>query len=141
MKLHFTIKNPSGHTELNFEDNEATLDWVRTSEIERKSLASLVQEAMSKGYEVFEDKKGTKSVSKVDEDIFSKKGYLLLRNKENICSLFLAKGLIDAEIKSGKLVMEAQEDGSWQIVKMGEFKPAEGKKEQHVTSGAAPAGG
>ena len=129
MQLKVNLTGRGGHTSVNFSGEEATLQWKDTSDVEKKSLKSLIEQAVAKGFEI---KSG--EVASID----SGPGEIVLKGKENLLKL-VAKDLIDAEIKSGKLAMEANEDGTWKILKVGDFEPKE--KEQTVVSSAVPAGG
>jgi hypothetical protein len=151
MNLQVTIQGIGGHTEVNFEDGRVKLSWKETTMRERKMLREMIEKAKSGGmktYGVDSNGNADKETDVVPGTIFNRSGELVLKGEGALVTI-LAKGLIEAEQKSGRLVMEAQEDNTWKILRSGdtveEGKPEKGeekeekKKKVHTT--AKQAGG
>ncbi len=67
-----------------------------------------------------------------------RKGEIVLKGEVKKVKLF-AQEMIEGELKDNRIVMEAQDDGTWKMLKSGEFKAEPGKKKKVVSS--VPAGG
>lgn len=147
MHLSISIQDHlSGHTELEFKDDEVTLDWRETSIKERKALRELIEKAKENGFVTYSaDEKGEREeiTESVPGVFFNRSGKLILKGDKAKLSI-IATGLVENEIKNGKLVMELQDDNSWLIVKAEQFKAEESgdkdakgkKKTVHVSEKA-----
>lgn len=128
----------SGHTELEFKDGEVTLDWRETSLKERKALRDLIEKAKENGfvtYSVGEKGEREEITETVPGVFFNRAGKLILVGDKGKLSI-IATGLVENEIKNGKLVMELQDDNSWTILRAEQFKVEDSgkkKKEVHVS--------
>ncbi len=138
MNLSVTIQGIGGHTEVNFEEGRVKLSWKETTMRERTMLREMIEKAKAGGmktYGVDASGNADKETDVVPGTIFNRSGDLILKGDGNLVTL-LAKGLIEAELKCGRLVMEAQEDNSWRILRSGDTieetksEKKEGKEEE-----------
>lgn len=126
MNLSFT--GEGGHTELTFEKEGVIVEWLKTTAAERDLIAKLFVDAREKGLETYtldDDDKPLKISEAVPGWIFNRKGRLMIKGADgstiDLPTLkILAKGIIDSEIKCGKLVME-EKDGEWKVLRIGDF--------------------
>lgn len=129
-----------GHTEVTFEDETVLVKYHKTSPSERGMIETLIEKGQKLGLKLHQAKKGVVG-AKLDDIvtvILDKKGEVALTGDKKMVE-DLAVQAVEKEIKDGRLVMEAREDGSWKILHAGEFKK-KGKK-QAVASHSAPGGG
>ncbi len=143
MNMTVSIQGIGGHTEIDFEDGRAKLTWKQTSMRERKLLRGMIKMAKAGGmktYTVDEHGNAAKETSRVPGTIFNRSGELILKGEGSVVEM-LAKNLVDAEKKSGRLVMEAQADNTWKILRPGdkeeEKEKSESKRKVHSTAKAA----
>jgi hypothetical protein len=142
MDLTLSVMGSSGHTEVRFTDDGAVLEWKNITSFEKVALRKLIISARKGGcktHAVGEDGKPAEETKKLPGTIFSRSGKLYF--KGNLDALKkIAVDAVENEIKSGKLVMEAQKDGTFNIVKLGSFVLKE-KEPQKVASTVPPRGG
>jgi hypothetical protein len=142
MDLSLAITGPGGHTEVLFEDDKVVVKFKNTSPAERGAIEQLVEKGRKIGLVLHRSKKeeATKPFDDIKEVVMDKKGEIALKGKaEDVEKLAVA--LIEKEIKDGRVVAEAQEDGQWKILEDAKlFKPRKDKK-QALTSTKVPVGG
>lgn len=130
MNLTVSIQDlMSGHTELEFKDGEVTLDWKDTTKEEKAALSVFVEKAKSNGFTIeaaIADDKREEVAEKLPSVFFAKSGKLFLKG-ENAKLAIIATGLVESEIKRGKMVMELQDDNSWKIMRAEQFVAEEAK--------------
>jgi hypothetical protein len=141
MKLDFSATGPSGHVQADFENDTIEMEFSKTTPSERGLIDTMIEKAKSEGMSVHTVSKDGELKPLTDEKIlgkiFESKGKIaLVGTKEAVIKL--AKIHIDKEIQGGRLVMEGAEDGSWKVLKIGEFEAKD--KPQKVKS-TAPVGG
>jgi hypothetical protein len=154
--MEFSIINDTGHTEVKFYDDHVIVQWEKTKGHERDMLCKMLNDARDAGCETFtvnDDDEPVKFTEKVPGMIFNRKGKLMVkppeRNEEEkndgkkaITVAWIAKQFINAEIGVGySMIMEAQEDNSWKILKVGEFEMKKGKEKQVVVAKTKVVGG
>lgn len=147
MNLTVTIQGIGGHTEVNFEEGRVKLSWKETTMREQTMLREMLEKAKAGGmktYSVDANGNADKETDVVPGTIFNRSGDLILKGEGALVTI-LAKGLINAEQKSGRLVMEAQDDNTWKILRSGdsieEAKPEDKEKKKKVHTTAKQAGG
>lgn len=99
-------------------------------------ISTLVEKATKAGLKLYRAKKGEPGVAleKVVDVIMDAKGEIaLVGTKEQVEDI--AFDLVDEEIRNNRIVAEAQEDGSWKVLRLGEFK-----KNVEATKELVPAG-
>lgn len=141
MNVQFTFPDKSGHTELTVTDDQAVLEWKETGEQERTKLHAMVSDARSRGFEIFDatasgEAKGDK-LEKLETDHFNRKGSLVMKKTtpdNGLASISFLNGLISVECKSGKIVMEQDDDGEWKYTNAKEFKIRERAQKLQSTS-------
>lgn len=138
MDLSLSIMDTSGHAEVKFGE-DVRVNWNDTTRGERKLIKALVKTARECGL----SPRAVKNEKVVDAPA-ALPG--LLRNHDGALALMgapdaiaaLAKRLVEDELALGRIVLIAQDDGTWKIAKKGEFDPAKAKK---VTTAAPVVGG
>lgn len=161
--MTLAVTGAFGHAEAEFAGDKIVITYKKTTDKERGTIATLVERAKKKGMTLSVQEKGgpiakivdkakekmgiekTKEAEKpVDElmdVLMAKKGQLILSGDKTMVEQ-LALETIEEEVKSKRVVSEAQEDGTWKVITIGEFKPAkEADKKQAVTSHAPVGGG
>jgi len=141
MNLEFSATGPSGHVQAEFDEDTIEMEFSKTTPSERGLMDLMIEKAKAEGMTVHSVSKDGDLKAITDEKILGKimenKGKVaLVGTKETVAKL--AKAYIDKEIQGGRVVMEAMEDGSWKVLKIGEFEAKD--KPQKVKS-AAPVGG
>jgi hypothetical protein len=164
MNLTLAVTGAFGHAEAEFAGDGITITYKRTTPGERGTIAQLVEKAKKKGMtlhtveksgkisalvekakevvgiEKEEKEKATKLVGDLMDVLMEKKGQIVLKgDKQTVESLALET--VEEEVKSKRVVSEAQDDGTWKVIKIGEFKAKEGDKKQAVASHAPVGGG
>jgi ABC-type uncharacterized transport system substrate-binding protein len=134
------ITGVDGHAEAEFTSDKIVLTFKKTTPSERGSMDKLVEKAKKKGLKLHVGKNGNvdKPLEKFMDLLMSKKGQVILTGDEKVIEA-LALEAVEEEVKQRRVVMQAREDGTWKVVKVGDFKP-EGDKKKVVTS-TAPVGG
>lgn len=156
MGLTLAVTGSFGHAEAEFAGERITITYKKTTSAERGTIETLVQKAVKKGMKLYHEEK-EKTLSKVKKAITGKKEELALKPLENILDVLmdkkgcvvlegeksvvesLALETVEEEVKAKRIVSEAQEDGTWKVLTIGEFKM--GEKKKAVTSHAVPVGG
>ena len=140
MNLTLAVTGVDGHAEADFTADKIVLTFKKTTPSERGTIEKLVEKGQKKGLKLFYGKSGEadKPLDRLLDVLMKKKAQVVLTGDAKIIEE-LALEAVEEEVKSRRLVMEAREDGTWKVVKVGDFKPKEGKK-QAVTS-TAPVGG
>lgn len=137
--LTLNMLGACGDVEITFETDQVVIDWRKSPRVERTALKALIVKAKENGFETFDDEGEKTDELPSDGHFGSKEGKIILKGKPSQLK-FVAEGIIEQEIKNGKLVMQANEDGSWNILRQGEFK-SEPEKKQKVVSSEKVAGG
>lgn len=161
MNLSLAVTGAFGHAEAEFAGDQIVITYKKTTDKERGTIAMLVEKAKKKGMKLSVPKQGAiskivekakdvvgiekaeeKDAKKDDltEALMAKKGKITLSGTKQAVEQ-LALETIEEEVKSNRVVSEAQEDGTWKVIKIGEFKAKEGDKKQAVTSHAPVLGG
>lgn len=154
MELAMSLMDMSGDTELTFRDDHVRVKWGKTTPQERKLIVALVEKAEKSGLKAFlvdedgkavetkaEDEKSpgaSKTVRTVEAELEKKAGELILKGEKKGVKV-VAKDLVEAEIKRGHIVMQAQKDNTWKILKAEEFEPD--KAEAEAVTSKKPVGG
>ena len=86
-----------------------------------------------------EDGKPKDKVKKLPGLFRGKKGEIILKGTVKKVKLF-SQEMIAGELKDSRIVMEAKSDGTWKILKPGDYKPEGGKKRKIVSSAAVGGG-
>lgn len=142
MELVLMAKGTGGHTEAVFAKDEIRISFVKTDPKERGMIETMVEKAKKEGMKLHTADKDGK-LTEIDDatlvdKIFKSKGELILKGSVATVKK-LALDIVEKEILERSLVTEAQTDGSWKIIKEGEFKDKEEK--QVVQSSKVPGGG
>lgn len=165
MNLTLTEAGVFGHAEAEFAGERITITYKKTTPEERGMIAQLVEKAKKKGmtlHTVAEDgalkalvekakevigvekddeEKETKPVSDLMDILMEKKGKVVLKGSHQMVES-LALETVEEEVKNkNRVVSEAQEDGTWKVITIGEFKAKEEDKKQAVNSHAKVGGG
>lgn len=162
MNLTLAVTGAFGHAEAEFAGDKITITYKKTTPEERGTIAQLVEKAKKKGMTLSTVAKGgvlkefvekakeavgiekqekpTKPVGELLDVLMAKKGQLVLQGEKQMVEQ-LALETIEEEVKSKRIVSEAQDDGTWKVITIGEFKAKEGEKKQAVTSHAPAVGG
>lgn len=144
MNLTLMATGLGGHTEAIFEKNQIRISFSKTDPKERGLIENLVERARKEGMKLH-TVDNSDNLKEIEDDllldkIFKSKGKLALTGSVDAVKK-LALDIVEKEISERSLVMEAQEDGTWKILReKGEFKEKE-DKEQKVTSSKVPVGG
>jgi hypothetical protein len=165
MNLTLTETGVYGHAEAEFAGDRITITYKKTTPEERGMIAQLVERAKKKGMTVntidkvgtltalvdkakevigvekSEEEKPTKPVGDLMDILMEKKGKVVLKGDAQMVQS-LALETVEEEVKNtNRIVSEAQEDGRWKVIKIGEFKPKRDDKKQAVNSHAKVGGG
>lgn len=143
MRLVLMATGTSGHTEAIFELEKIKISFSKTDPQERGMIENLVEKAQKEGMKLhsMDDKENLKEIDNQTllDMIFKKKGKLVLTGTVDAVKK-IALDIVEKEIRERSLVMEAQDDGTWKILReAGEFKDKEEK--QAVTTSKAVGGG
>lgn len=160
MNLTLAVTGAFGHAEAEFADDRITITYKKTTPGERGTIAQLVEKAKKKGMTLHTVEKGgklaqivdkakeavgiekgekkTKPIADLMDVLMEKKGQIVLKgDRQTVESLALET--VEEEVKSKRVVSEAQDDGTWKVINIGEFKVKE--KKQAVASHAPVGGG
>jgi hypothetical protein len=136
-ELDLSMTGNNGHTEMSFSKDQVRVTWRETNAGERDLIRGLVKTSKLFGFTAHTvDADGNaKDEAKTLPGIFrGKKGELILKGEIKKMKLF-AQEMIAGELKEGRIVLRAKDDGQWEFVKAGEEVKAEpGKKEKVVSS-------
>jgi hypothetical protein len=141
MDLKLAITGVDGHAEADFTSDKIVLTFKKTTPSERGTIESLVEKGLKKGLKLFHGKNGEagKPMERIMDVLMKNKAQVVLTGDEKVIEA-LALEAVEEEVKARRLVMEAREDGTWKVVKVGDFKAKEEGKKKVVTS-TAPVGG
>lgn len=141
MNLTLAVTGVDGHAEAIFTSDKIVLTFKKTTPKERGTIESLVEKSLKKGLKLFYGKNGDadKPMENIMDVLMKKKAQVILTGDSKVIEA-LALEAVEEEVKARRVVMEAREDGTWKVVKIGDFKPAEEGKKKVVTS-TAPVGG
>lgn len=164
MNLTLTETGVFGHAEAEFAGDRIKITYKKTTPGERGMISQLVERAKTKGMTLHTVDKGgaltaivekakevvgiekseeekTKPIGDLMDVLMEKKGQIVLQGDAQMVES-LALETVEEEVKSKKrVVSEAQDDGTWKVITIGEFKPKEGDQKQAVTSHAPIGGG
>lgn len=142
MNLTFAVTGVDGHAEADFTADKIVLTFKKTTPSERGTIEKLVEKGLKKGLKLFHGKNGDagKPMDRIMDVLMKSKAQVVLTGDEKVIEE-LALEAVEEEVKSRRLVMEAREDGTWKVVKVGDFKPKADGKKQAVTSHAPVGGG
>ncbi len=147
MQTILSILDVTGHTEIQFRDDGVLVEWSDTSLKERRGLRELIAALRAKGgvTKLVDDSGVVGEITKlVPGTIRNKTARVIVQGVEAIEHLReLSKGMVDDQIKSGRLVMEMQKSGEWKLLRVGDFKldPEATKKEPQKVVAHQPVGG
>lgn len=136
-----SVTGYNGHTELSFTKGQARVKWAETNSGERDLIRGLIQTGRIFGFvpwTVDADGNPKDQLKKLPGAFRGRKGEIVLKGDVKKMKLF-AQEMIEGELKDNRIVMEAQADGTWKLLKSGEFKAEPGKKKKVASS--APVGG
>lgn len=165
MNLTLTETGVYGHAEAEFAGERITITYKKTTPEERGMIAQLVEQAKKKGMtlhtideggtltalvekakeaigvEKSEEEKPTKPVGDLMDILMEKKGKVVLKGDAQMVQS-LALETVEEEVKNkNRVVSEAQEDGTWKVITIGEFKPKEDEKKKQAVNSTAKVGG
>lgn len=142
MNLMLAVTGKDGHAQADFTSDKIVLTFKKTTPAERGTIETLVEKALKKGLKLFHGKNGetTKPMKDIHDVLLDRKAQAILTGDAKVIEE-LALEAVEEEVKLRRVVMEAREDGTWKVVKIGEFKPKEEGKKQVVTSHAIVGGG
>lgn len=165
MNLILTETGVFGHAEAEFAGERITITYKKTTPEERGMIAQLVERAKKKGMtlhtideggaltalvekakevigvEKKDEEETTKPVGDLMDILMEKKGKVVLKGDRQMVQS-LALETVEEEVKNkNRVVSEAQEDGTWKVITIGEFKAKEEDKKQAVNSHAKVGGG
>lgn len=164
MNLTLAATGVFGHAEAEFAGDKIVITYKKTTDKERGTIAQLVERAKKKGMvlsvqekagpiaKIVDKAKETMGIEKAEgeevpkpvEDLMdvlmAKKGKLILSGDKTMVEQ-LALETVEEEIKHKRVVSEAQEDGSWKVITIGEFKPAKDPEKKQAVTSHAPIGG
>lgn len=136
MDLMLSITGSGGDTTLDFEKDKIGVSWNKSGVVERRMIAGLVKTAGTFGLKA-ESAEG--HAARVPGFLKGKSGSLVLKGDTEAIRKF-AKAAVESEVAAKRIVMSAQKDGTWKILKSGEYEaPKEGEKQAVTTK--APVGG
>lgn len=135
MDTTLSLIGEGGDTRLSFTKDQIRVTWTKTTMRERKMVKRLVAAAEKENFTVVTvdpDGKPDKPARAKDlPGLFGKKnGEVLLQGSTKGIKL-IARTLVEAEITDGNALMKAQEDGTWKLIRSGEYtaeKEAEDKE-------------
>lgn len=141
MNLTFAVTGVEGHAEADFTSEKIVLTFKKTTPSERGTIEKLVEKGLKKGLKLHYGASGEagKPMERILDVLMKKKAQVVMTGDAKVIET-LALEAVEEEVKARRLVMEAREDGTWKVVKVGDFKPKEKGKKQVVTS-TAPVGG
>jgi hypothetical protein len=139
--MRLAITGVDGHAEADFTTDKIVLTFKKTTPSERGTIEKLVEKGLKKGLKLFHGKNGNadKPLDRLLDVLMNRKAQVVLTGDSKVIEE-LALEAVEEEVKARRLVMEAREDGTWKVVKVGDFKPKEEGKKKVVTS-TAPVGG
>jgi hypothetical protein len=160
MDLKLVVTGAFGHAEAEFAGDKIKITYKKTTPGERGTIAQLVERAKKKGMTLHtvdeggvltalvekakevvgieSEEKKTKPVGDLMDVLMEKKGEIVLQGEKQMVEQ-LALETVEEEVKMKRVVSEAQEDGTWKVITIGEFKAKEDKKQ--AVSSHAPVGG
>ncbi len=145
MDLTLAITGVDGHAEAEFTSDKIVLTYKKTTPGERGSMDKLVEKALKKGLKLHHGKNGNadKPLDKFMDVLMNRKGQVVLTGDEKVIEA-LALESVEEEVKQRRVVMQAREDGTWKVVKLGDLKPEvdkDGKEKKKLVTSTAPVGG
>ena len=123
MNLTFAASGPGGHTVVTCEGTKVLVNYHKTDPKERGMIEKLVEKGLGLGLVLHHSRKGVvgEALKNVVEVLMDAKGEIaLVGTKEAVEEL--AYDVVEAEIRNNRVVAEAQEDGSWKVLRLGDFK-------------------
>ena len=140
LNMTFAVTGVEGHAEAEFTSDKIVLTFKKTTPSERGTIEKLVEKGLKKGLKLFYGKNGDagKPMERILDVLMKSKAQVVLTGDAKVIEE-LALAAVEEEVKARRVVMEAREDGTWKVVKVGDFKPKEGKKQ--VVTSHAPVGG
>lgn len=138
MNLTLTASGPGGHTVVTFDGSEIRINFHKTSPKERGMIETLVEKALGGGLKLHRSKSGKPgdALGRILDVLLESKGEVMLLGTQAQVDE-LAVGLVEEQIRSNRVVAEAQEDGSWKVLRLGDFK-AEAKVKETEKGAPAP---
>lgn len=145
MDLTLAITGVDGHAEAEFTSDKIVLTYKKTTPGERGSMDKLVEKALKKGLKLHHGKNGNadKPLDKFMDVLMNRKGQVVLTGDEKVIEA-LALESVEEEVKQRRVVMQAREDGTWKVIKLGDLKPEvdkDGKEKKKLVTSTAPVGG
>ena len=137
MNLTIAASGPGGHTVVTCDGTKILVNFHKTSPKERGMIETLVEKAKAAGLTLHRSKKGEAGdvLPKIHDVLMdSKNEIVLLGTKDQVEEI--AFDLVDQEIRNNRVVAEAQEDGSWKVLRLGEFKKNVEASKELVPAGA-----
>lgn len=136
MDTELSLVGPGGDTRLSFTKDHIRVTWTQVTTRERKMVKRLVKAAEKENFSVVTvdtDGKPDKPARARDlPGLFGKKdGEVLLQGSTKDIKI-LARSLVEAEIEDGNVVMKAKDDGSWQMLRKGEYVAAKEKEDAEI---------
>lgn len=144
MNLALDITDRTGHTEAAFDGDSIRISFRKTTPEERGLIDAMIEKAKKENMVLNTvDKDGNlKPIEDLDKlaELFKSKNEIMLKGTVEAVKK-IALDLVEKEIGKHRLVMVAQDDGQWKIVREKEdFKPSEEKKNE-VKSHEVPRAG
>lgn len=140
--LTLSLMGPSGHTVVVFDGGKALVNFQKTSPGERGMIATLVEKAQKLGLKLHRAKKGEAGdpLEALTDVLMDAKGEIALVGTSEAVE-DLAFEMVAEEIRGNRVVSEAQPDGTWKVLKMGDWKRGEKKgaeEKKELVEAAAP---
>lgn len=144
MNLALDITDRTGHTEAAFDGDSIRISFRKTTPEERGLIDAMIDKAKKENMVLNTvDKDGNlKPIEDLDKlsELFKSKNEIMLKGTAEAVKR-IALDLVEKEIGKHRLVMVAQDNGQWKIVREKEdFKPSEEKKNK-VESHEVPSAG
>ena len=140
MDLTVSLLGIGGDAQLSFTEDHVRITVAKASSREKTAVTNVVNKGLKAGlklYTVDADGKKNKQLKALPKLGGRKEKQLLLVGPKAKFEL-IAEGLVAAELDAGNIVMEAQKDGTWKAIRVGEFKA---KKEKQAVTSSRPVGG
>lgn len=134
MNLALDITDRTGHTEAAFEGDAIRISFRKTTPEERGLIDAMIEKAKKENMVLNTvDKDGNlKPIEDLDKlhELFKSKNEIMLKGTVEAVKK-IALDLVEKEIGKHRLVMVAQDDGQWKIVReTKDFKPSDEKKNE-----------
>jgi hypothetical protein len=141
LDTELSLIGPGGDTRLSFTKDQIRVTWTQVTSRERKMVKKLLATAEKENFSVATvdaDGKPDKPARRKDlPGLFgTKNGEVLLQGSTKNIKV-LARQLVEAEIEDGHVVMKARDDGSWEMLRKGEYTAMKEREDRELVEAAA----